>query len=323
MRATSWHDFPAWTLETDAASVVIIPALGAKIVSLRDRRRGLEWLAGPIPGRPLRPVPYAAPFEQQDMSGWDEMFPTIVACRYPGPGPLVGTPLPDHGEAWALPWTVVKARDDELVLALAGRALPYRLTRRAHFAGPDVLHLHYRLENLGAEPLPYLWSAHPQFLAGPDCQILLPPGITTVVNTLPAQWGWGAPESTFTWPDALAPDGRYARLDAVGPAALGRARKFFALPAARPAWVALDRPAAGCRLRLEWNPAEVPYFGLWVDEGAINPQAVVAPEPGTGWYDDLALAWQKQEVTVLAAGAVAEWTLTVRLEAEEGRNRTP
>lgn len=64
---------------------VVVPEMGAKLVSLADKRSGLEWLAGPA-DRPFRPVPYGADFVQQDMSGWDEMFPTIVACAYPAPG---------------------------------------------------------------------------------------------------------------------------------------------------------------------------------------------------------------------------------------------
>jgi hypothetical protein len=40
---------------------------------------------------------------------------------------------------------------------------------------------------------------------------------------------------------------------------------------------------------------------------------VVAPEPTTGFYDSLAVAWEKQEVTVLEPGATRAWTLTVQL----------
>ena len=39
--------------------------------------------------------------------------------------------------------------------------------------------------------MPYLWAAHPQFLAGADCQIILPPEVTEVVNTMPVRMGLG------------------------------------------------------------------------------------------------------------------------------------
>ncbi len=332
IRATSWCDFPAWALESEVLRVVMVPALGAKIVSLVDRRGDIEWLPGPMPGRSLRPVTYGAPFAEQDMAGWDEMFPTILACAYPGPGPQHGVPLPDHGEAWALPWEVTQATagarqlptlrrvsncpaEEALVLTLTGRALPYRLTRAAALDQPDTLILHYTLENLGDDPMPTMWAAHPQFLAGADCRIVLPSELTAVVNTAGPDVGWGPREARYGWPEATAPDGRRVRLDQVGSPALRQARKFFAPPNARPAWAEVRRIESGHSLRLAWDPAEVPYLGLWVDEGLVNSQAVVAPEPTTGWYDDLALAWEKREVTVVPARATAEWRLTVRLGA--------
>jgi len=312
IRPTTWRGLAAWELESSAVRAVVVPEMGAKIVSLRDKRSGFEWLVGPIPGRPVRPVAYPAPFERQDMAGWDEMFPTIVACAYPGPGPHQGTALPDHGEAWQLPWEVIRCQG-ELALTLTGRALPYRLTRAASLAAPDVLCLQYTLENLGSAPMPYLWAAHPQFVAGPGCRVMLPPQVTEVVNTIPAEWGWGPPETRLTWPEAAMPDGRRERLDESGPATLHRGRKLFALPEARPSWAALRREDLGHWLCMEWNPAEVPYLGLWVDEGAVHCETVAAPEPGTGWYDSLALAWQKGRVCTVPAGGTRRWTLTVRL----------
>ncbi len=313
LQTTIWHGQKAWVLESAAVRAVMVPELGAKIVSLVDKHDGLEWIVGPMSGRFLQPVAYGASFTDQDMSGWDEMFPTIVACSYPGAGDRHGTPLPDHGEVWSLPWSAAPTREGELALAVTGRALPYRLTRVARFIASDALQFRYTLQNLGDAPMPYLWAAHPQFVAGADCQILVPSQVTQVINSLPASWGWGPPETRFDWPEATAIDGRRVRIDQVGPASLHQARKFFAMPAARPSWVALHRHTAGHWLRMEWGPHQVPYLGLWVDEGAVNQEAVVAPEPSTGWYDDLALAFAKGQVTTVAAQETQNWTLTVRL----------
>ncbi|MBK8794940.1 MAG: hypothetical protein IPM07_00345 [Anaerolineales bacterium] len=84
VRPIRWQGCDAWALESAQLRVVTIPALGAKVVSLLDKRSGREWLAGPG-DRPLRAIAYGASFQEQDVSGWDEMFPTIVACAYPGP----------------------------------------------------------------------------------------------------------------------------------------------------------------------------------------------------------------------------------------------
>jgi len=309
---TTWHEIVAWAIENDTHRMVMVPGMGAKIVSLVDKRDGFEWVVG-AGSRPVRPVAYGALWHEQDMAGWDEMFPTIIACPYPGPGPLHGTPLPDHGEAWTMPWAAEQTGEGELTLTLTGRALPYRLTRRASFTAPNTLRLSYTLVNLSSDPMPYIWAAHPQFAAGLDGEIVFPAAVTEVINTIPESWGWGPPETRFDWPEATAIDGRRVRLDKVGAPALHQARKLFALPQVRPSWAAVLRRTSGHWLRFEWNPQEVPYLGLWVDEGALNHEAVGAPEPTTGWYDNLALAWEKHEVTVVPAGATQAWTLTLKL----------
>lgn len=310
----SWRSMDALVLESSTLRVATIPQLGGKIVSLCDKRSGREWLVA-TGGRELRPIAYGASFVEQDMSGWDEMFPTIVACAYPGQGEFHGAALPDHGEVWTLPWVVAAADAGGVTLAVEGRALSYRLTRTLTYSAADTLALHYHLSNLTTQPMPYMWAAHPQFACGDDAEIVLPPAVTEMCNTLPAAWGWGAPETRFGWPVALVSNGQRVRLDRVGPPALQRGRKFFAPPATRLEWAVLVDRSCGDWLRLGWDAAQIPYFGLWVDEGALSHASVVAPEPTTGFYDSLAVAWQKQEVTMIEPGATHEWLLTVRVGA--------
>ena len=313
---TSWQGQEAWALESDTLHTLVLPQLGAKLVSLLDKRSGAEWLAD-SGGRPLKPVPHGASFVDQDMSGWDEMFPTIVACEYPLAGECYGAQLPDHGEAWALPWSIGYAQNGEVNLCLDGKALPYRLIRTLSVGEPAKLILHYELRNLSQEHMPYIWAAHPQFMCPDGAQILLPSQVRQVCNTIPADWGWGEPETRFDWPEALNLAGQKVRIDRVGPASLKQARKFFALPEAHPAWAALVRQPAGDWLRLDWDPTQVPYLGLWIDEGALSHTAVAALEPTTGFYDSLAVAWQKNEITSLEPGQTRTWNLTVQLGTGE------
>jgi len=313
LQRTRWHELEAWALESEFLRVVVTPALGAKIVSLFDKRSGVEWLAG-SGTRAVRPVAYGADFERQDMSGWDEMFPTISACAYPGPGARHGVALPDHGEVWALPWSVEAAGPGELRLSVEGRALPYRLTRTLRFTGPDTLALDYHLQNGGSDPLPYIWAAHPQVACGDAAQIVLPPHIRQVCNVLPPAWGWGEPQAVYGWPAAGGETGAPRQIDRTGPPSLRRAAKFYVLPTERADWAAVVRQSRGDTLRLAWDTTSVPYFGLWIDEGALHHQSVAAPEPATGFYDSLALAWEKGQVLTLEPEADTAWTLTVQVE---------
>ena len=170
---TNWHNFPAWILENDKIRVVIVPELGAKIVSLFDKVYSHEWLVPPM--RPLKQTSYGADFVSQDMSGWDEMMPTIVACDWEG------VHLPDHGEVWSIPWAL-ESTVDALVLSVMGVAMPYRFTRTAALLEPNCLELRYSLTNTGKTACPYLWTAHPQFAANAQTRIILPPDVTQMVK---------------------------------------------------------------------------------------------------------------------------------------------
>ncbi len=309
---TEWHGLEAWALTNADTSVVMVPCMGAKIVSLVDLRAQTEWLVGPG-NRIVKPVEYGAVFTDQDMAGWDEMFPTIIRCPYPAQGAHHDAILPDHGEAWALPWSFIQSEEDTLTVSMEGRSLPYCLTRVADFPQPSTLRLRYILQNLGAEPLPYLWAAHPQLTTGMDGQVILPAEVTRVMNTIPESWGWGPPETHFDWPEAQGVDGSPLRLDLIGPPSHHKARKFYSLPDVHPAWAAVLRRQTGHWIRFEWDPLELPYLGVWIDEGALSAESVVALEPTSAYYDDLGLAYSKGLLKTLQVGETHHWTLQIRM----------
>lgn len=307
---TKWYDFPAIVLESGLMQVVIVPDLGAKIVSLFDKMHNHEWLVPPV--HPLKRTVYGADFVSQNLSGWDEMFPTINACVYPGTGDKNGIPLPDHGEVWSLPWKVERAGAGKLILGVDGPILPYRLTRTMEFIAPATLQLSYQLVNIGQDSIPYIWAAHPQFVCDQDMEIIFPPQVKEVVNVMPESWGWGVPDTRFDWPETITQGGNHLRMDRIGSPSLHKARKVFLPPEVRSDWVGLLRQPSKDWMCMEWDSSIIPYLGLWIDEGAISTETVVAPEPMTGFYDSLEVAWNKKRVSRIGPGAIQSWMLTVR-----------
>lgn len=303
---TVWRDQPAWTLENDHLRVITVPGMGAKIVSLYNKQAQHEWLVA-LDDRPFKPAPYGSVFIDQDLTGWDEMFPTINTCVYPLPGPFKGTPLPDHGEVWPLPWDVMAAGSEQLQLGVNGRALPYRLNRTMTLGDSGSLRLDYELHNTGSEPLVSLWAAHPQFVVSPEIEIRLPPDIRRVANVLDGE-EWGRPGQRYDWPTAVNRQGKTVHLNRVAPPTAHNYRKMYNLPQEPVGWAALHEPD---HLRFDWDSAKVPYLGLWVDEGGISPKSAVALEPSTAYYDNLTLAWHLRHTPVLPPGEVARWYLVV------------
>ncbi len=303
----------ALTLENGSLSVVVIPAVGGKITSLYDKRAGREWLVTPAQSNPFRAWPYGAEYNPNQCGGWDEMMPTIIACPYPEAGPFHGIELPDHGEAWTLPWEDAGSTADRIALALTGRALPYRLQRTMWLKG-DVLHLSYQLENLSEAVLAYLWAAHPQFACEPGAVIRLPDDVAEVVNALPLDWGreFGEPGTRNRWPSFQGENGE-VRQDVVADASKHGGRKFYLPPDRAPiAWGELHQPS-GDWLHMSWDASFAPYCGVWIDEGYLNQVPDMAFEPTTGYYDSLATAYANQRCSTLAPGMMVAWELRVQL----------
>lgn len=110
--------------------------------------------------------PSAEGFVASGASGWDEMVPNVDAARYPGSGPFAGIELPDHGEAWRLPWTVI----DDATMECAGRVLPWKLRRSIAFSDSAV-RIEYVYANAGSEPLYAYWCAHSLFRYEADMDV--------------------------------------------------------------------------------------------------------------------------------------------------------
>ncbi len=160
-----WRGMPAWRVATGDLWVVVCPGWGGKVVSVFHVPTRRECLA-PAPLRPPRTPTYGSLWRSYDLFGWDDAFPTMGECAYPGPGRLAGVRLPDHGEVWSRPWDDESAADSaDVVLAIRGMALPYLLRKRLSVDGSAVT-LAYELVNEGDEPMPYQYAAFPLWPRG-------------------------------------------------------------------------------------------------------------------------------------------------------------
>jgi galactose mutarotase-like enzyme len=300
---TDWHDISAYTIESEDARMVVVPSLGSKIVSLFDKTYQHEWLAAPM--RKLKPVNYGADFVSQDMSGWDEMLPTISACQW---GEFA---LPDHGEVWSRPWTVDES-EKALVLSIQGVTIPYFFSRSVAFQSADAIQIKYTLINTGKSANSYLWAAHPQFVADSNTRVVLPAEVVKLVNVIDSDPKWGRAGEEYSWPNALTVNGAICPLDEIAAVTNHSCRKFYVPPDQAISWAALNQTNLGCQLRIDWSANKIPYFGLWVDEGVYNSAAVVALEPSNGYYDSLDRAVQNKRVVTLSSGEKLEWELNLR-----------
>jgi galactose mutarotase-like enzyme len=213
---------PTWELE-------VRPERGGRITSLRlageellDQGIGID-------------DPHAADFVAGGAQGWDEMVPNVEATAS----------LPDHGEAWRMPWVVEEESGSSAVMSCRGRVVPFKLRRLIEVG--DRVRVGYTYTNAGAEPQLAYWCAHPLFKFEEGMEIGVPGGEHL------ASVSRGASTKTFL------PTGSIHRV--------------------RLGW------KSGAAIELRWDAGLTPYVGVWVCNGDLGGYRQIAIEPATGGND--------------------------------------
>ena len=201
----------------------IRPERGGRITSLR--LRGEELLEQGIGVDD----PRAADFVAGGAQGWDEMVPNLEALGA----------LPDHGEAWRVPWVVEDTGESSSVMSCTGRVVPFSLRRRIEVG--EQVRIDYVYTNAGTAPHLAYWCAHPLFKFEEGMEIGVPDG---------------------------------ERLALISP---GRSTKVF-LPAGSLDRVRLGW-ASGAAIEVVWDASLTPDLGIWVCNGDLGGYRQIAIEP--------------------------------------------
>ena len=175
--------------------------------------------------------PGATDFVGGGAQGWDEMVPNLEA---------VGS-LPDHGEAWRVPWVVEEANESSSLMSCRGRVVPFELRRRIEVE--RHVRVDYTYLNVGAEPHLAYWCGHTLFRFEERMEIGVPDG---------------------------------ERLAQLSP---GRSTKVFLPPGStdrvRLGW------ESGAAVELAWDAGLTPDLAVWVCNGDLGGYRQIAIEPAT------------------------------------------
>jgi hypothetical protein len=312
-----YKDVEAVILESEALRLAIVPEHGAKIASLIHKRTGREYLFQ-LPGESFRQAPYAAPYESGEISGFDEMFPTINECLC-NLEPWAGAKMPDHGEVWSLPWKCAIS-DSRVHTWVHGVRFPYVLNRTVSFERANTILLRYQAENHSACDFPAMWAAHPLFNMTPGSRIIVPACARNILNTVPGP-ALGAYGGRFSFPIAKTPDGKQWDLSRVNPCEGRLYFKYFFLDELTEGFAMVHDPNTRETLGLVWPVQQLPYLGMWVNEGGWNNLYHVAPEPCTAPFDAWDVARQWGKLPVIPAFGSQEWELRITVGLAENPQR--
>lgn len=125
---------------------------GGRLTSLAYKGQGLLTPA-PHPFHP--PAKAHGLFEDRPVYGYDDCFPSVVACYYPGKR----VSIPDHGELCWLPWEVSEGKDS-LAFVARSKLLPLVFKREMTFYDSKLV-WDFEVTNKGSEDLPFQHSMHP------------------------------------------------------------------------------------------------------------------------------------------------------------------
>jgi galactose mutarotase-like enzyme len=305
-------------IRAGGCSLTILPRLGGKIASIKVG--DLELLQPPLAAYVPRTQNMA--FDQSDASGWDECLPSVAACAVETESGVAS--IPDHGDLWRLEWEAKESESGASSVTLCGRcfSLPLVLERTLELferPGGWSLELNYTVKNTGAEKAPWSWAAHPLFTVQAGDRIVLPDSVNELRLEGSGGGRLGSGGDEVEWPIAMLANGSRTDLSVVQPASSAIGDKLFAGPlSAAGNWCALERPKAGVRIKLSFEPTLTPFLGLWIcyggwPEGPGAKQMCVALEPATAPVDSLAETgpWSR----ILDAGESYSWPMTVEIES--------
>jgi galactose mutarotase-like enzyme len=293
----------------DSLLATILPEIGGKVASITFD--GHELLQ-----QPLLPYTERTPemkFEESDASGWDDCLPSVAACELQSQGKSVA--IPDHGDLWRAPWTILSATSEQLILRGKTSSLPL-LVDRTTTVTDNVLRMSYSLHNHSQERVPYLWSAHPLFQVAEGDRLILPDEVHELTLEGSAGDRLGKPGSRIPWPIAPLANGGKVDLSLAGAYADNTGDKLFTNVLSERSCT-LERPSIGLKLRLEFDTSVSPILGLWLcyggwPQGAAKRQYCIAIEPCSGIGDSLASTLR--QARSLAPGEWDRWTIKLTVE---------
>lgn len=277
--------FSAHRLCNEQVELAVVPELGARVVSLQDRRTQREWLWHPGESLKLFGNKPQDPFEAGPMAGIDECLPTIAPCFWRS------RHLPDHGDVWNRAWDVDRDawRAGVLKTRVQLQCAPLVFERAIELRGNQV-RFDYNLSNLGATAEDFIWANHPLLRLRAGDELELPPATRGLLNG-------------EAWINDLAA------------AVAKNCAKVFARPITD-GWAAVKNKASGDRLKFTWNAAENNALGLWMNRGGWNGHHHFALEMTNADDDSLAVAAGRRHCGTVAPHGSTSWRLILSIGPE-------
>ena len=295
-------------LETDHLRAEIVPEPGGKMVSLKSKSTGFEYLLQ-RPSPVYRHQPYGGSYIKGECSGFDDMFPTIDPCLY-HMEPWKGVELSDHGEVWSMPWSY-QLKNGILQLTVDGVRLPYRIEKKIFCPSEKVVRIVYSLFNKSDYDIDFLWAGHLMINIDPGTKVMVPEDCQEAISVLSnAGRAFG---DIIYWPFMIDGDGTIYRADTARPETSKGFEKYYFSNKLNNGWCELAYPDGLKKLRISFSQETVPYLGILMNERGWDDIYNIILEPCTVCFDRPDIANQQGQISRVVANGIYEWFLEIEI----------
>lgn len=256
-------------LRNDTLEVIVLPEVGAKILSLKSPHTGQEFL-WQNPRIAPQPYPIEANFDNYWCGGWDDAFPTCETCSHNG------EVYPNLGELRSVSWFVERHEPASLVrLSAAGPISPIRAEKEIRLTRASV-EMTFTISHLGHTPIEFIWGTHPAYSIFPDSILHIPAreGLVGQSND-PVL---GCPGQSYPWPHLQTAQGS-TNMSRVFPAGTLMAGHYAAK--LDDGWYAVESPERRSGVLFEFPLDVCPFLWLWLSYGGWRGYYVAILEPWT------------------------------------------
>lgn len=307
---TEYKDISCLVMENNKLSVKLLPKYGGKIQSIYDKELNKELLYQAASKSYIKSE-YGESFANGEFSGFDEMFPSINSCFY-HLCPWRGTTIPDHGEVWSIPWEYT-IEQNSIKMSTYGVRFPYKLDKKVEFSGENKIKLTYKVTNLANHDFEFIWAAHPLFNCDENTVIVLPESVDKIINAFGGSERLGDYGAYHSWPVTHTVSGDAYNMSNICPETSKACEKYYVHGKIKEGWCAIYNTNTGSYVSLTFPVEQVPYLGIWLNEGGYLEQYNIALEPCTGSFDAVDIASLRGQVGLIKAKSACEWFLNIKV----------
>ncbi len=264
-----FKDIEGVCVTTEKLCLTYLPDNGGKLVSIKDKS-GREWLAQDENPHYI-PIRLGDSYVEGEVSGADEMFPTIDPCV------CDGYEYPCHGEVCRVSHSFEES-EGRAVMTYTSAECGYKYTKTVSENIDGGGCVEYTIENLRDTELPCLWALHTMFAATDGGRVFAGIGQEETIEIMFDETNRFGKRG-----DVLKLDGQSLISSPFVPG--GEAYKYYLTDKLREGYCGYFDEKAGAGIKLSYDPNALPYLGVWMNNGGFKNMYNAAVEPCNIPYD--------------------------------------